>query len=175
MTGDLKATLQWQYLDGPMAPGQLFVLRAPEHDAAIGCAGIAPRELWSDEQPVRAAQLANFAIERAHRTVLPAISLQRAVKDHVEHSFDFSFGFPNHAAVAVFRRVGYVSLGEMPRYVRVLRHGDYFERYRAEHPSLRAVPRAIPRIAGVVADHARLAVTYARAAAPAIESSLVWL
>ncbi len=180
MTGDLPAILRWQYLEGPLAPGQMFLLRAPAPgDAPVGCAGVTTRELWCGERPLRAAHFANFAIDQAHRTALPAIMLQRAVKRHVEGSYDLGFGFPNRNAVAVYRHVGYRELGEVVRHVRVLRHGGYLERVVAAHPrvprAVRRVVRSVARAAGVVLDRARLTLGDLRAAGSAIGSSLTWL
>ncbi|MDB4959786.1 MAG: hypothetical protein JWO36_7355 [Myxococcales bacterium] len=174
MSADPSAALDWQYVDGPMAPGQMFLLRAPMPDGqAVGCAGITTRELWSDRRPVRAAHLANFAIDREHRTALPALTLQRAVIQHVEATFDAGLGFANRSAFPIYLRVGYHALGPMVRYVRVLRHGDYFSRYLEEH--FDNVSPRLTRHAGTAVDLGRLAIAYARAVAPMIECSLTWL
>jgi hypothetical protein len=181
MTGDLAATVRWQYLEGPMAPGELFLLRPPAKadDAAIGCAGITRRELWSVGRPLRAAQFANFAIDRRHRTALPAITLQRAVKRHVEVAWDLGFGFPNRSAIAVYRRVGYHELGELVRYGRVLRHAGYVERALSSRRWVRTLVRgALPLVAsalGAVVDAGKRAVDQARALRSRLGSRLTWL
>src|SRR5690242_6630661 len=74
--GDLAKTVRWQYLEGPSAPGHVFLLHG-EH-AAVGCAGVTSRELWYRGRALHAAHFANFTIDRTHRTGLPALVLQRA-------------------------------------------------------------------------------------------------
>jgi len=163
--GDAAAKLAWQYLDGPSGRAQAFLL----HDEAgeVGCAGITVRELWYRERPLRVALLADFAIDRAHRTAMPALILQRTVKRHVDGAYDASYGFPNANAVAIHRRIGYHELGTMSRYVRVLRHGGYLAR-RYDRP-------VTARAAGVAIDAAKLAVRTARTLRPSRTAALRWL
>jgi len=163
--GDAGAKLDWLYLHAPAGRAQAFVL---EHDdGPVGCAGIAVRELWHRDQPLRAALLADFAIDRAHRTGFPALILQRTVKRHVDAAYDLSYGFPNVNAVAIHRRIGYHELGEMGRYVRVLRHGGYLER-RYGRP-------LIARAVGLAVDAAKLTVRVARTLEPQTRGALRWL
>lgn len=164
--GDPHAKLDWLYLRSPVGRGEAFVLR-DEAEAAVGCAGITTRELWSGDRVLRAALLGDLAIDRAHRTGMPALVLQRATKRHVEATYDLCYGFPNANAVALHRRIGFHELGVMSRYVRVLRHGGYLARKYGRPNVMRA--------AGVMVDGAKLGVRLARAVPPAIRAELCWL
>jgi hypothetical protein len=166
VAGDPHAKLDWLYLRSPVGPGEAFVLR-DEGDAPVGCAGITMRELWLGDRVLRAALLGDLAIDRAHRTGMPALVLQRATKRHVEATYDVCYGFPNAGAVALHRRIGFHELGVMSRYVRVLRHGGYLARKYGR-------PRVM-RAAGVMVDGAKLGVRLARAVLPAISAELCWL
>ncbi len=121
--GDLDTKLRWYYCDGPHGPGRALVLRA--HDAAVGCAGVGVRTLVHRGAALRAALFADLAIDRPHRSGLPALTLLRAVKAEVERDFDLGYGFPNHKAIPLYRRAGFVELGRMYRYVRVLHSPRY--------------------------------------------------
>jgi hypothetical protein len=140
--GGLDDKLRWFYCDGPHGPGHALVLRAG--DAAVGCAGVGVRTLFHRGEPLRAALFADLAIDRGHRSGLPALTLLRSVQAEVARDFDLGYGFPNHRAIAVYRRAGFVELGQMHRYVRVLRSRRYL---RAAAPWL-----SIP--AAVIADRA---------------------
>ncbi len=164
VAGDPHAKLRWQYLDGPNR-AEAFLLR--DDDTPVGCAGITVRELWSGDQRLRVALLADFAVDRAHRVGFPALTLQRAVKRHVDATYAASYGFPNQNAVAVHRRSGYQELGQMGRYVRVLRHAGYLAR-RFRRP-------LASQVAGLAADGATLAVRVARALRPSRTLALRWL
>lgn len=134
--GGLDAKLRWFYCDGPHGPGRALVLRA--HDAAVGCAGVGVRTLVHRGAARRAALFADLAIDRPHRSGLPALTLLRSIRAEVARDFDLGYGFPNRKAIAVYRRAGFIELGGMDRYVRVLRS----RRYLAAAPWLR-VPAAV--------------------------------
>jgi hypothetical protein len=121
--GGLDAKLRWFYCDGPHGPGRALVLRA--HGAAVGCAGIGVRTLVHRGAALRAALFADLAIDRPHRSGLPALTLLRSIRDEVARNFDLGYGFPNHKAIAVYRRAGFVELGRIDRYVRVLHSDSY--------------------------------------------------
>jgi hypothetical protein len=166
LRGPAEAKRRWAYLDAPDGPSEAMVVRADD-GAAVGCAGIERRELWCRGEPVRAALLADFAIDRAHRIGFPAVLLQRAVQRHVEPRFDLSYGFPNQGAVAVHLRTGYHELGKMARYVRPLRFARYLRR-RVDHP-------ALARWAAAAIDPAARAACWIAARSAAHDFALTWL
>lgn len=164
--GDPAAKLRWFYLDAPSGRGEAFVLCDDAGDA-VGCAGLATRELCFADRTVRAALLADFVIDRRHRSALPALILQRAVKAHTEGAYDLAYGFPNHNAVAVLKRVGYRELGRMARFVRVLRHAPYLAR--------RFRRGRLGRAVALMLDPASAAVTALRSAPSLARHALCWL
>ncbi|MDB4962421.1 MAG: hypothetical protein JWP01_2420 [Myxococcales bacterium] len=144
--GALEAKLRWFYCDGPHGPGESFVIEPSQTEEAIGSAGVGVRTMWLHDRPLRGALLADLAIERAHRSGFPALALVRAVKQHVSGTYDLGYGFPNAKAAAVYQRTGHRELGQMRRYVRVLKTASFLEpRLRVRH-----VARAIAK----VIDHA---------------------
>lgn len=162
--GDLEAKLRWFYLEAPAGRGEAFLLQSPE-DAVVGCAGLSGREMALRGERVRAALLADFAIDKAHRSALPALTLQRAIKSHADAAYDLAYGFPNSLAVAVLKRIGYHELGKMERFVRVLRHAPFVE-------------KKYGRTAGAAAitlDPALLAVTRMRGGRSWPLTRLTWL
>ena len=141
---------RWFYLEAPLGPASAFLLEAqdgPDQGRAVGCAGIGLRELAYRGKVLRAALLADLAVDKSHRTVLPALTMQRAVRKHTQSAFDLSYGFPNKHAVAVHTRIGFHLLGHMQRWVLVLRHAPYLQR-------VMDLP-IVPGIAGRVVDAAR--------------------
>jgi hypothetical protein len=123
MRGGLDTKLRWFYCDGPHGPGRALVLRA--HGAAVGCAGVGVRTLVHRGAALRAALFADLAIDRPHRSGLPALTLLRSIRAEIARDFDLGYGFPNHKAIAVYRRAGFIELGRIDRYVRVLHTGRY--------------------------------------------------
>jgi hypothetical protein len=149
---DPRAQHRWYYEQNPAGPGQALLLM--KDGEAIGCAGIGTRRFSLAGTPLRGALLGDFAVDREHRTGLPALVLQRAVARQVQRDHDFAYGFPNAAAVAVFRRVGFQQLGLIRRFVRLLRHGDYLARI-APHPALGRAAALLPDLAFALRDTVR--------------------
>jgi hypothetical protein len=119
------------YERAPHPPETLFLLDANAPSApprVIGTAGVGIRELAVNQHHLRAGLLADLAVDREHRTVAPALRLVREVKAWALDELDLAYGFPNPHAEGVFKRVGYTLLGDLPRYVRVLRHRSYLDR-----------------------------------------------
>jgi hypothetical protein len=154
--GAPDARLRWFYRDGPHGAGRTFLLHAgEEHGEPIGTAGVGVRRLWLRDRPLRSALFADLAVDRAHRSGLPALTLVRSVRHHVREAFDLGYGFPNAKAAAVYRRAGYLQLGDVRRYVRVLRTGPYLARHLPEP--------LLARAAAAVADRTLAAIDRLRA------------
>lgn len=149
---DPRAQHRWYYEQNPAGPGQALLLM--KDGEAVGCAGIGTRRFVLTGAKLRGALLCDFAVDREHRTGLPALVLQRAVTRLVQKDHDFAYGFPNAAAVAVFRRVGFQQLGQMRRYVHLLRHGDYLARI-APRPFLGRAAALLPDLAFALRDALR--------------------
>jgi hypothetical protein len=151
---NLDAKLDWFYRAGPHGQGRAYAVDAA--GSPIGCAGLGMRTIAERGRSLRAGLFADLAIDRRHRSGLPALVLLRAVQRHVSSELDFGYGFPNARAIAMYRRAGYQVLGEIPRYVRVLRSMPY----------LRQKSRWIAGPASLIVDgsFAALAALRARAA-----------
>jgi hypothetical protein len=92
---------------------------------------------------VDAGLLADFAVMASHRSLLPALTLQKAVRRLGLQRHAFIYGMPNPKAVPVLKRLGYAVLGRLVRHVRVVRHEDYLAR---------RLPRALARAAAPFLD-----------------------
>ncbi len=126
---------RWYYRDNPKGPGKMFLLACGNGgENVVGCAGIANRMVYVNGTPLRAALLADLGVEREHRTAMPALALQRAVRSHCRSAYAFSYGFPNAHALRVYARIGYREVGKLTRYARVLRHAEYVRRRVGSQP-----------------------------------------
>lgn len=128
------AKYAWLYQDAPIVPADVWLLRATLGGAVstVGTAGMGIRRFQIGEVAgdVTAGLLADLAVDKAHRSVGPALSLVRAAKELALATHAFAYGFPNALAEGVFKRVGYQVLGTIGRYARVLRHAEYAARVR---------------------------------------------
>ena len=160
-----EAKYAWLYQDAPISPEDVWLLRATLEGAVstVGTAGVGVRKFQVGEgaNDVTAGLLADLAVDKAHRSVGPALGLVRAVKESVLGKGDapgaqsFAYGFPNALAEGVFKRVGYQVLGVIGRYARVLRHAEYAARVR--ELELSSVPPAARELLYKVAEQPLLA------------------
>lgn len=134
LEGSSEAKYAWLYQDAPLPPDDVFLLKATLEGATstVGTAGVGMRRFQIGESApdVTAGLLADLAVDKAHRSVGPALSLVREVKSFAVGTHAMAYGFPNALAEGVFKRVGYQVLGTIGRYARVLRHAEYAARVR---------------------------------------------
>jgi hypothetical protein len=127
VSDDPRHKYSWFYRDNPVGPATAFFL-TEEAEGVVGCCGLGTRRIWIDGTPNQAGLFADFAVEPAHRTAMPALVLQRALCSGAQQRFPLTYGFPNSAAVGIFKRIGFPLLGTMSRYGKVLRHAKFVKR-----------------------------------------------
>jgi hypothetical protein len=187
--GNVDDKFDWLYRQASDRADSVFMLAAEGDGAArwVGTAGVLVRRIAVRGRELRAGLLADLAVDRDHRTVMPALTLTRGVRQWVfgEGRFDLAYGFPNQRAEGVFRRAGYAQLGMLRRWARILRHASYAPRLKAldlpRIPPLvrRVVDRAVDSpaltgLAGAAIDAVQLARTTPAAARALVEVRLEW-
>ncbi len=168
--GDPHQQYRWHYVHNPTGAGSAFLLQCQSDQGpsqVVGCCGIGRRTFALHGSPITAALMGDFAVDRGHRTVMPALLLQRTIHRHVRTHFRLAYGFPNASAVGVFRRIGYQEIGPMIRYARVLRHRTYLQR-------MLPFP-VLPWVGGVILDGATRAWQAARSAPARVSRQLLWM
>jgi hypothetical protein len=112
-------------------------------------AAIFPTQLRVFGDLVPAAVAGDFAVDDGHRGLGPAIPLQRAAVAKLgEHGLACAFGYPNANSEPITRRVGYVDLGPLSRYVKVLKSRVVVDQYVHS----RGLARLASGVARVVVD-----------------------
>ena len=112
-----------KYYDrSPLGPPLLLLARETASGRLVGMASLLPSMLRVAGQPVRAAISADFAIESGHRGLGPALPLQRAALEALsEEGLACAYGCPNPLSEPIVKRVGFENVGELRRFVKVLR------------------------------------------------------
>lgn len=152
MRGNPRHKFEWYYRDNPLGPATAFLLEyaSPEGAAHIvGSCGVGTRRVFAGGRPLTAALFADFTVDKAHRTLMPALVLQRALCAYATASHDFAYAFPNDAAVGIFNRIGLQTIGRARRYVKVLRSASIVRRHVPWGPAA--------SVAGALIDRALIA------------------
>lgn len=125
LAGVSENQFRWKYEDCPNGKSRCWLVRDEETNNFVGSGSLFMRKIFVDGKPVSCAVAGDFAIHKEHRSGGPAIMLQRIVKSNInEDGIVFIYGFPNKLSEAIFLRIGYVEIGRMARFVKMLR-ADY--------------------------------------------------
>jgi hypothetical protein len=88
------------------------------------------RDFHAFGRPLKGGQAIDLNVDHEHRTIGPALGLQRAVVAAMASGeIDLAYGFPNRQSEPVLRRTGYRPLGDLQRWVKVLSCRAVFDRW----------------------------------------------
>jgi hypothetical protein len=125
---DPQGRLRWFYIENPAGPGVAHLLDRDGEDRPVGCMGLGMRVYACNGHNATAALFGDLAVDQKHRSLGPALMLQRATRGYAQENFPFSLGFPNAKALPSLLRLGFRELGPMIRYAVPLRHHLYLRR-----------------------------------------------
>src|SRR5690242_4714235 len=101
------ARYDWFYLQNPQGQGRVYLLRASGSDEILGAVGVGARNFHvagrSDNSP--SGTLVDFVVHPGHRSLFPALLLQRTVCEQEFQRCGFVYGLPLAKAVPVVARL----------------------------------------------------------------------
>jgi hypothetical protein len=114
---------RWLYRDNPDGPAWSWFAVDQARDSIVGVTSVFPRSMWVGGRVVRCGQVGDFAVSATHRSLGPALLLQRATFGPVDQrSISFCYDCPPHAAgMATFRRLRVAPNCAVTRYALPLR------------------------------------------------------
>jgi hypothetical protein len=126
----MERKFDWFYEHSPTGePLALLLMHIDPAPASVpepvGVAAAGRRPFRCGDEPLEAGVLVDMTVSPRHRTLFPALMLQKALRETALAELAFLYGFPNPKAAPVFQRAGYRKLGTSARYVRVLRAAEY--------------------------------------------------
>jgi hypothetical protein len=122
---------QWFYYNNPSGIAWSWFVYEKESQKVVGVASVFPRSVWVGNEVKRCGQVADFAIDSTHRSLGPAVMLQRSTFEPVKDGLlGFCYDCPPHeSGMSTFRRLGMKANCQMHRYARLLktdrRMGEY--------------------------------------------------
>ena len=107
----------WLYQKGPATDWLL----QDDEQTAIGSVGLMERSFRIHNRLVTAGQAVDMNVDQAHRSLGPALQLQRtAIEVSEARGLPFVYGLCDRRSQLVLRRMGYRLLGDVPRWAKPL-------------------------------------------------------
>lgn len=132
----------WLYCANPDGPARSWFVCAGAEGQVVGMTSLFPRSTWLGERLTICGQVGDFAISASHRSLGPAVLLQRATFAPVDQGeMSFCYDCPPHqAGMSTFRRLGMHRNCVIERYALPLR---VTTRMRKRLGSASALPAAV--------------------------------
>lgn len=112
----------WNYKQCPYGAAHCWLARHEPSKTFIGTAALFPRVITVKGKPVYAAIAGDFAVDKNHRNLRPALALQNEIKSKIRSTgFKFIYSLPNEQSKGIFIRMGYKKMGEFTRFVKPLK------------------------------------------------------
>ena len=124
-----SARIGWLYEKNIYGRAECWTIRNENANQALGAAAVFPRRFWLKGRYVMAGITGDFAVDKGHRVVGPALQLQRAVIGSCKKGkYEFLYGFPNSRSEPIQKRAGFQKVGSAARLVKVLKVDDHLAR-----------------------------------------------
>jgi hypothetical protein len=124
--GPQEGGFEWRHHANPAGPGWSF-LACDGNGAIAAMASVFPRNMWVDGQPMVCGQVGEFVVDAAHRSLGPAVLLQRATFRPVDAGeVAFCYDCPPHdQGMSTFKRLGMPANAEVIRYALPLKADEF--------------------------------------------------
>ncbi len=118
----LDRKVRWLYENNVDGAASFWILEHEESGEVVGVSALFPREFIVQGEVMRGGVAGDLFVSPNHRTLGPALMLQRAVlKGAKEAGLDFVLAFSNKYAELIDKRIGYEKVGHLVRIVGVVR------------------------------------------------------
>jgi hypothetical protein len=97
---------------------------------------IVPRQVWIHGVERPGAYLCDFYVNPRHRTLLPALSLQRLANKHIARTERTSYAIPNERSLPLFKRMSAPRVQQRHRWARPIRARPFMLRRNQQMLSL---------------------------------------
>jgi Acetyltransferase (GNAT) domain len=123
-----ETRFEWRHINNPVGEAWAWFLYDGSK-AAVGTVAVFPRRVYVDGKQVVCGQVGGFAVDASHRSLGPAVLLQRTTFEPVDSgTFAFCFDCPPHdRGMSTFVRLGMRSKCAVTRYALLLRSDNYVE------------------------------------------------
>lgn len=111
----------WLYVENPHGEARAW-MAVDEAGETVGVAAAFPRTFWIEGKRERGWVLGDFCIASKHRSLGPALLLQRrSLQALTQDDAAICYDFPSSGMLSIYKRLGVPLLGQQMRYVKILR------------------------------------------------------
>jgi GNAT superfamily N-acetyltransferase len=135
---------QWFYEGNPDGRAEVLLARESRTGAIIGSGAVIPRKLYAGGVLSPAAVMADFWIHPEHRSLGPAVRLQRACMERAAAMGGAFFDLPQGNMSAVYKRLGVLGGSQLASFSKPLRAWPFVETI--------VRPKALARALSVLGD-----------------------
>jgi hypothetical protein len=121
---DFGTRCDWLYAANPAGHARLLRLRTSTNES-VGMVAVVPRRFWLGDSSFTLGLLCDFIVHRGHRTLMPAMLLQRSARELADRVFGGTYAIPNDKSLPVIRRLGDNLVEQRPRLARVMKSHSY--------------------------------------------------
>lgn len=127
----------WLYANGPEGPATILALRVHGGEWA-GMVAIVPRRIHMDGREHVGAFLCDFYVHPRHRSLLPALQLQRVARKRLADQATVNYAIPNGRSLPIFKRLGSAHVLQRMRWAKPIRSRKFLTRRSVVFPQLLA-------------------------------------
>jgi hypothetical protein len=118
----------WIYQKNPEGKAFSWIAFESESGSSVGAVSLFPRKMKVMGRRVSVGIAGDFAVNQEHRGLNAALKLQRAlVTSRSQNGFEFIYGISNKKTEPVQLRVGYIKLGKIERWAKLLKSRNYLK------------------------------------------------
>src|SRR5271169_5751157 len=89
---------EWRHTRNPAGSSWSWFVYDQNHPAPVAMASVFPRRVWVDGKAVLGGQVGDFVVDPSHRSLGPALRLQRATFEPVySNALAFCYDCPPHS------------------------------------------------------------------------------
>lgn len=112
----------WMYENNPAGAASCLLLNNPKENSVIGATALFPRRIFINGKPILSAVGGDFMVDKEHRSLGPALSLQKAATTLCDDEiFNLIYVIPNKNSGPVVQRAKYKVLCDMVNLTKPLR------------------------------------------------------
>lgn len=122
LNGQSQERYLWNYKKCPYGDAKCWLTKEEISNTFVGSGALFSRKILIKGHKVYVGIAGDFVIEKKHRSLGPALKLQKTIQESIErNNLSFIYGIPNKLSEMLFLKIGYKKVGEFKRFVKIIK------------------------------------------------------